>query len=61
MSAWRCGIYSDEGGCRVMREFAERVREWYELGIWSERRVREAQELGKLSEEEYAEIVKGEK
>ncbi len=44
-----------------MREFAERVREWYELGIWSERRVREAQELGKLSEEEYAEIVKGEK
>ncbi len=42
-----------------MREFAMRVREWYELGIWSERRVREALERGKLSEEEYAEIIGG--
>ena len=40
-----------------MREFAKRVREWCELGIWSERRVRDALERGELSEEEYAEII----
>ena len=40
-----------------MREFAERVREWYVLGIWGERRVREAVEKGKLSVEEYVKIT----
>lgn len=42
-----------------MSEFAEKVKVWYELGIWSEKRVEEARELGKLSDEEYAEIMKG--
>ena len=40
-----------------MSEFAEKVRKWYELGFWNERKVREAKELGRLSEEEYEEIV----
>ena len=40
-----------------MREFAERVRKWYDLGLWNERKVREAKEKGKLSDAEYAEIV----
>ena len=40
-----------------MSEFAERVKRWYELGIWSAEGVREAVERGKISEEELGEIV----
>ena len=40
-----------------MREFAEKVKGYYDLGLWGKLRLREAVELGKLSEEEYREIV----
>ena len=40
-----------------MRIFAEKVKEYYELGLWGEVRLRDAVELGKLSEEEYEEIT----
>ena len=34
-----------------------KIRRYYELGLWSELRVRKAVELGVLSESEYEEIV----
>ena len=40
-----------------MREFAERVKRYYDLGLWDKRRMKEAVESGKLSEVEYREIV----
>ncbi len=43
-----------------MREFAEKVKVWYELGLWSEERVKNAVKRGKLSTEEYAAVTGGE-
>ena len=35
----------------------ERVKKYYEAGVWSEGRVRKAVELGKLSASEYEQIT----
>ena len=35
----------------------EKIKEYYEAGVWSEERVRKAVELGKLSVKEYEEIT----
>ena len=40
-----------------MREFAMKLKRYYELGFWDKARLKEAVELGKLSEVEYREIV----
>lgn len=35
----------------------EKVKKWYERGLWSEKRVHDAVEKGMLTAEEYGEIV----
>ena len=40
-----------------MSEFAERVREYYDLGLWDEVRVRNAVEKGAITAEEYKVIT----
>ena len=40
-----------------MREFVRQVQRYYELGLWSEVRVKNAVKKGALSAEEYAQIV----
>lgn len=35
----------------------EKVKKYYEAGLWSEERVRKAVELGRLSAGEYEEIT----
>jgi len=40
-----------------MSKFAEKVKKWYEAGLWSLRMVGDALEKGKITQEEYDEIV----
>lgn len=40
-----------------MREYAEKVKHYYDIGVWSEQRVRKAVEKGALSEAEYEAIT----
>lgn len=40
-----------------MREYAEKVKRYYELGLWSEQRVRNAVDKGAISAEEYEAIT----
>lgn len=42
---------------RSMSKFAEKVNKWYKSGLWSLRMVRDALEKGKITQEEYDEIV----
>ena len=35
----------------------ERIEKWYKMGLWTEEMVRNAVIKGKLTEEEYQEIV----
>ncbi len=37
--------------------FAEKVKKYYALGLWNEKRVHDAVKKGALSEQEYAQIV----
>ena len=41
----------------MMSSFAEKVRRWYERGIWTERMVRDAYDKGRITAEELAEIL----
>ena len=40
-----------------MSEFAEKVRYYYAHSMWSLARVQKARDLGRITEEEYTEIV----
>ena len=40
-----------------MSEFAERVKKWYALGVWNERKVRDAVVKGVISEEQFKAIT----
>ncbi|MBQ2617372.1 MAG: XkdX family protein [Synergistaceae bacterium] len=40
-----------------MSEFAKKVQRWYKMGLWSARRVKDALELGRITDEEYAQIM----
>lgn len=40
-----------------MSSFAEKVRRWYESGMWTEQMVRNAYAKGRITEEELAEIL----
>ena len=40
-----------------MREFAEKVKVWYELGLWSEERVKNAVKKGAVTAEEFKAIT----
>ena len=40
-----------------MSEYAEKVKRYYDLGLWSEERVRKAMEKGAITLGEYEEIV----
>lgn len=40
-----------------MSEFAERVKRYYELGLWDDGRVRAALERGRITEGEYSAIT----
>ncbi len=40
-----------------MREFAEKVKRYYELGLWSEQRVRDAVAKNAITPEEFKEIT----
>ena len=40
-----------------MSEFARKVKQWYELGLWSEQRVREAVAKAKLNADEFKAIT----
>ena len=40
-----------------MSKFAEKVRQWYHAGIWTLEMVRNAVIKGKITEDEYHEIV----
>ena len=40
-----------------MREFAEKVKHYYELGVWNERRVREAIARNAITAEEFKAIT----
>lgn len=42
-----------------MSKFAEKVRRWFEEGIWTERMVRDAFLKGRITEEELMEILEG--
>ena len=35
-----------------MSEMFEKIKGWYETGMWSEKRVRDAVEMGKITQEE---------
>ena len=41
----------------MMSSFAEKVRRWYERGIWTERMVRDAYDKGRITADELAEIL----
>lgn len=41
-----------------MSEFALRVKDYYDRGLWSAERVGKALELKKITQEEYNKIVK---
>lgn len=36
----------------------EKIKIWYKMGLWTKEMVHKAVEKGKLTEEEYKEIVK---
>ena len=40
-----------------MSEFAQKVKRWYELGLWSEQRVREAVAKNRITALEFKEIT----
>ena len=40
-----------------MREFAAKVKRWYELGLWDEARVHNAVQKGAISAEEFKTIT----
>ena len=40
-----------------MSNFAKKVKKFYDDGLWSKARVRDAVEKGKITEAEYEEIV----
>ena len=40
-----------------MSKFAEKVRRWYETGVWSRKRVHDAVTKGKITPAEYEEIT----
>ena len=40
-----------------MSEFALKVKDYYERGLWGSDRVKKAFDLGKITEEEYSAIV----
>ena len=40
-----------------MSNFAKKVKKFYDEGLWSKSRVRDAVEKGKITETEYEEIV----
>ena len=40
-----------------LSKFAQKVQRWYKLGLWSALRVKDALELGRLTAEEYAQIM----
>lgn len=40
-----------------MSEFAKKVKKYYDGGLWSLARVQKALELGKITQDEYDEIV----
>lgn len=40
-----------------MREFAEKVKVWYELGLWSEKRVRDAVVKNAITADEFKQIT----
>lgn len=40
-----------------MSKFAEKVKKYYDAGIWTKKMVRDAVEKGKITEEEYHIIV----
>ena len=40
-----------------MSEFAKKVKKWYELGVWDERKVRDAVMKGVISEEQFKTIT----
>jgi len=42
---------------RSVSRFAEKVRRWYDTGIWDERMVRNAYEKGRITEAEMNEIL----
>ena len=35
----------------------EKIKEWYELGVWNEERVRNAVVKGKITAEQYSQIT----
>ena len=35
----------------------EKIKQWYELGLWDDRRVRDAVEKGKITAEQYTQIT----
>lgn len=43
-----------------MSEFALKIKGYYDAGLWSLARVDKALELGRITQEEYDLIVKGE-
>ncbi len=43
-----------------MSEFAIKIKGYYDTGLWSLARVDKALELGRITQEEYDIIVKGE-
>jgi hypothetical protein len=40
-----------------MSKFAEKVRRWYETGVWTEQMVRNAYDKGRITAQELAEIL----
>lgn len=42
-----------------MSAFAEKIKEYYERGMWNKARVDKALELGKITKAEYEEIMGG--
>ena len=40
-----------------MSEFAEKVKRYYELGLWTDSRVRNAVEKGALTDDEYKAVT----
>ena len=40
-----------------MSSMFEQIKRWYETGMWSEMRVRDAVEMGKITQEEYDTIL----
>lgn len=40
-----------------MSKFAEKVKHYYVLGMWNLARVKKARELGRITDDEYEEII----